>query len=99
MGLYRYSNEREDYPEERGFQYDDRKEGMKKYGYDAQDYHQHGEYKEEKKDFGCEKHDDCDSESARALKKILSLVDELNNQDLRILDDIIHRLLCIRKVY
>lgn len=43
----------------------------------------------------CEK-DRCDSESARALKKILSLVDELNNQDLRTLDEIIHRLLCER---
>lgn len=40
---------------------------------------------------------DCDSESARALKKILSLLDDLNNSDLRLLDQIIDRLLCQRK--
>lgn len=38
----------------------------------------------------------CDSESARALKRILDLLDDLNNQDLRLLDDVIDRLLCIR---
>jgi hypothetical protein len=38
----------------------------------------------------------CDAESARALKKILSLLDELNDRDLRILDEIVHRALCIR---
>nr|WP_319489078.1 hypothetical protein [uncultured Caproiciproducens sp.] len=38
----------------------------------------------------------CDSSSAKALKRILSLLDDLNNQDLRILDDIIERLLCSR---
>lgn len=39
----------------------------------------------------------CDSDSARALKKILSLLDELNNKDLRLLDEIIDRILCDRK--
>ncbi|MGX8710349.1 hypothetical protein [Clostridium sp. KNHs216] len=39
----------------------------------------------------------CDSESARALKRILSLLDDLNNSDLRILDDVIERLVCSRK--
>ncbi|MBW7572526.1 hypothetical protein [Caproiciproducens faecalis] len=38
----------------------------------------------------------CDSESARALKRILSLLDDLNNNDLRILDDVIDRLECSR---
>ena len=38
----------------------------------------------------------CDAESARALKKILSMIDELNDRDLRILDDVIDRLMCIR---
>jgi len=41
----------------------------------------------------------CDSESAKALKRILSLLDDLNNEDLRLLDEIIDRLLCIRKVF
>lgn len=54
------------------------------------------EKEHEKKD-ECEKKDDCDSESARALKKIIGLLDCLNNRDLRILDDIIDRLLCSRK--
>lgn len=38
----------------------------------------------------------CDSSCAKALKRILSLLDDLNNQDLRLLDDIIDRLLCSR---
>ncbi len=38
----------------------------------------------------------CDSESANALKRILSQLDDLNNQDLRLLDDIVERLLCSR---
>lgn len=38
----------------------------------------------------------CDAESARALKKIFHLLDELNDKDLRILDEIVHRALCIR---
>ena len=42
-------------------------------------------------------HDDCDKESARALRKILDLLDDLNNDDLRLLDEIINRLLCSRK--
>jgi hypothetical protein len=41
--------------------------------------------------------DSCDSGSAKALKRILSLLDDLNSQDLRILDDIIERLVCSRK--
>ena len=47
------------------------------------------------KDCGHDK-DDCDSKSERALKRILSLLDDLNNKDLRILEDIIERLLCSR---
>nr|WP_319487460.1 hypothetical protein [uncultured Caproiciproducens sp.] len=39
---------------------------------------------------------DCDCESAKALKKILSLLDDLNNRDLRLLDDVIDRILCTR---
>jgi hypothetical protein len=39
---------------------------------------------------------DCDCESAKALKKILSLLDDLNNSDLRLLDDVIDRILCTR---
>jgi hypothetical protein len=46
--------------------------------------------REDRKDKG------CDAESARALKKILSMIDELNDRDLRILDDVIDRLMCIR---
>jgi hypothetical protein len=42
------------------------------------------------------KEDFCDAESARALKKIFHLLDELNDKDLRILDEIVHRALCIR---
>lgn len=41
--------------------------------------------------------DSCDSESARALKRILALLDDLNNKDLRLLDDIVERLVCSRK--
>lgn len=52
--------------------------------------------KEEEKD-DCEHDKGCDRESARALKKILSLIDELNNKDLRLLDEIIDRILCERK--
>ncbi|TGJ78023.1 hypothetical protein [Caproiciproducens galactitolivorans] len=39
----------------------------------------------------------CGVESARALKRILGLLDNLNNDDLRLLEDIIERLLCSRK--
>lgn len=49
----------------------------------------------EKEDSGRDK--GCDCESARALKKIISLLDELNNQDLCLLDEIIDRILCERK--
>ncbi|HEX3037640.1 MAG TPA: hypothetical protein VHO94_01430 [Oscillospiraceae bacterium] len=40
---------------------------------------------------------DCDSDSARALRKIVSSLDELNNQDLRLFDQIVERALCISK--
>ena len=39
----------------------------------------------------------CDRESSKALRNILSQLDDLNNSDLRLLDDIIERLLCERK--
>lgn len=39
---------------------------------------------------------ECDSESAKALKRILELLDDLNREDLRLLDEIIDRLLCTR---
>ncbi|WP_444642268.1 hypothetical protein ACRQU7_17545 [Caproiciproducens sp. R1] len=45
----------------------------------------------------CNCRNSCDSESARALKCILSLLDDLNNSDLRILADVIERLVCSRK--
>ena len=53
---------------------------------------------EEKK---CDKKEDmkekcCDSESACALKKILGYLDDLNICDLRLLEEIIERLLCNR---
>jgi hypothetical protein len=100
MGLYRYSNEHENYPSYKDFFKEDKKD----YGcYHQEDKKDHDCYyeedkKEEKKD--CDKKEDCDSESARALKKIISLLDDLNKQDLRILEDLIERLLCSRqKVY
>lgn len=40
---------------------------------------------------------DCDRESSKALKNILSELDDLNNSDLRLLRDIIDRLLCNRR--
>lgn len=45
---------------------------------------------------GCGCNNSCDSNSARALKRILSQVDELNSQDLNILEDVVGRLLCSR---
>lgn len=39
----------------------------------------------------------CDSDSARALREIVSSLDELNNQDLRLFDKIVERALCISK--
>lgn len=47
-------------------------------------------------------HDDfdnrgCDKDSAKTLKRILELLDDLNDKDLRLLDDIIDRLLCSQK--
>ncbi len=47
--------------------------------------------KDREKDF------DCDCSSAKALKKILSLLDELNTSDLRLLDEVIDRILCERR--
>lgn len=38
----------------------------------------------------------CDSRSACALKDIIDNLDDLNNQDLRTLDNLIDRLLCCR---
>lgn len=78
-------------------------EGKEKLSYESfvskddhdQDFYQKDEKGHADEDYGCEK-DSCDSRSARALKKILSLLDDLNNHDLRILDDIIERLLCSR---
>jgi len=46
---------------------------------------------------GCDRDRGCDVGSAKALKKIISLLDELNNQDLRLLDEILDRILCERK--
>jgi hypothetical protein len=48
-------------------------------------------------DFGKPGKHDCDSESARALKRILALIDDLNNEDLHILQQLIERLLCSRE--
>lgn len=47
-------------------------------------------------------HDDCDNrgrdkDSAKTLKQILELLGDLNDKDLRLLDDIIDRLLCSQK--
>lgn len=39
----------------------------------------------------------CDRESSKALKEILSLLDDLNNSDLRLLEEILDRLICERK--
>lgn len=39
----------------------------------------------------------CDRESSRALKSILSQLDDLNNSDLRLLNNVIERLLCERR--
>jgi|GEM_PF-2163137 len=72
------------------------KDSYEKDSYKKDDYEKDSHEKDDREK------DCCDSESARALKKILSLVDELNNQDLLLLDDVIERLLCSRfrrKVY
>lgn len=82
MSLYRYSNDHENnYPYER--------EGYMK----QQEFHKEPEGKEE----DCYEKKGCDSESARALKRILSQLDELNDRDLRILDDIVERVICSRR--
>ena len=91
MSLYRYTDSRED---DRKLTYT---EALGK-----KDRYDHADAYEEKESFrkgDCEKPEKpgCDSESARALKKILSLIDELNNEDLRILQDVIERLLCSRE--
>ncbi|WP_283607924.1 hypothetical protein [Faecalispora anaeroviscerum] len=50
---------------------------------------------------GCNNHNNngsnCDRESSRALKSILSQLDDLNNSDLRLLNNVIERLLCERR--
>ena len=112
MGLYRCSDEHDNYQSARDFfQYDGGKynnkferEDNRCCDWDDKDRdkdhdkdHDKCKEKEHDKKDECEKKDDCDSESARALKKILCLLDDLNNRDLRILDDIIDRLLCSRK--
>lgn len=56
-----------------------------------------GKDRDQERDYDCEQEHGCDSRSARALKKIISLLDELNNQDLRLLDEILHRIVCERK--
>jgi len=95
MSLYRYSSDSEDYKNP----YDD------DYDSDFSEFRKRPEHDDcekkhddcEKKHDDCEKkHDDCCRESARALKKILELLDELNNKDLCILDKVIDRLLCSR---
>jgi len=68
--------------------------GMYRYSDEEKCYKKEEDKKEDRKE--CKKEDHCDSESARALKKILSLIDDLNNGDLRILEDIVERLLCSR---
>lgn len=81
------------------------KDSYEKDSYKKDDYEKDSYEKDSYKKDDCEKDshekddkekDCCDSESARALKKIISLVDELNNQDLLLLDDVIERLLCSR---
>lgn len=88
MGLYSYSNEKNKYPMCPEYKKEE-----------SYSYLGGGEYQKDdggSRGYECKK-DDCDSESARALKKILSLLDDLNDQDLRILEEIIERLLCSRK--
>ena len=38
----------------------------------------------------------CDSGSARALRQIVDLLDDLNRNDLNLLDNLIDRLLCMK---
>jgi len=75
--------------------------GLYRYSDESEKYQKYDKHQEccAEKHESCDKdkHEDCDEESARALKCILSLLDELNNEDLRILEDIIERLLCSRK--
>lgn len=116
MGLYRYSNEygkyakvpeyykkadegSKDYEKSGSDEYYPKDDGSKEYK-KYPDYAEHHQ-KDDKGSKGCEcEKDFCDSESAKALKKILSLLDDLNNQDLKILKELIERLLCSRpKVY
>lgn len=80
MSLYSYSNSHED----RRNSFDEEKESI--------EFCKKPDHKPKE---DCEK-DDCDSESAKALKKILSLIDDLNNEDLHILKELIDRLLCSR---
>ncbi|CAB1245292.1 conserved protein of unknown function [Ruminococcaceae bacterium BL-6] len=39
----------------------------------------------------------CNSRSANALKDIIALLDDLNDRDLKILENLIDRLLCARE--
>lgn len=48
-------------------------------------------------DRGNENDRGCDCRSARALKEILSLLDDLNNEDLRLLEEILDRIICERR--
>ena len=67
--------------------------GMYHYEDEEKSYKKEDKWDDKKE---CKKEDHCDSESARALKKILSLIDDLNNHDLQILEEIVERLLCSR---
>lgn len=97
MSLYRYSNEH-DYPSFKGYREEKKEEENFRGCHYGEDKKDDWKYKKEKKD-DCYK--DCGGDSARTLKKILYLLEELNIHDLHILDQIIERALCIRskKVY
>ncbi len=96
-GGYKKDSYEKDSYEKDSYKKDDyEKDSYEKDSYKKDDYEKDSHEKDDREK------DCCDSESARALKKILSLVDELNNQDLLLLDDVIERLLCSRfrrKVY
>lgn len=81
MGMYRYSDENGCYEK-----LDDKWEKKEEDKYE--------EKKDDKKEDKKEKC--CDPESAKALKRILELLDDLNEKDLRLLEEIIERLLCSR---
>ncbi len=91
MALYRCSEEKESYQRPEKYDWESFRKPEKHEDCDCDKHDDHDKHDD------CEKHDDCDRESAKALKCILSQIDDLNNRDLRILDDVIDRLLCIRK--